>query len=122
MSLIGMYVLNTKYDEQKTHLALDILYGDRKNQFHELSLVLLNQKALEMMPHWKEYILNFCLDVEESFLSWSNKTPLLANSPQKSLMILRRLGQKKTSMNQIAHLLNISYDLSLEFKELYRRL
>ncbi|AJW70301.1 hypothetical protein [Nitrosopumilus adriaticus] len=122
MSLIGMYVLNTKYDEQKTRLALDILYGDRKNQFRELSLVLLNQKALHMMPHWKEYILNFCLDVEESFLTWSDQKPLLANSPQKSLMILRRLGQKKTSMNQIAHLLNISYDLSLEFKELYRRL
>ncbi len=117
-----MYVLNTKYDEQKTRLALDILYGDRKNQFRELSLVLLNQKALHMMPHWKEYILNFCLDVEESFLTWSDQKPLLANSPQKSLMILRRLGQKKTSMNQIAHLLNISYDLSLEFKELYRRL
>ena len=117
-----MYVLNTKYDEQKTRLALDILYGDRKNQFRELSLVLLNQKALHMMSHWKEYILNFCLDVEESFLTWSDQKPLLANSPQKSLMILRRLGQKKTSMNQIAHLLNISYDLSLEFKELYRRL
>ena len=122
MSLTGMYVLNTKYDEQKTRLALDILYGDRKNQFRELSLVLLNQKALHMMSHWKEYILNFCLDVEESFLTWSDQKPLLANSPQKSLMILRRLGQKKTSMNQIAHLLNISYDLSLEFKELYRRL
>ena len=41
-----MYMLNSdEYKEEKTHQALDMLYMDRKNEFRELSLVLLNEKA-----------------------------------------------------------------------------
>ena len=32
------------------------------------------------------------------------------------------IGTYKASMNQLAHTLNMSYNLSLEFKEIYRRL
>ena len=123
MSISGMYMLNTaQFEEKKIQAALEMLYVDRKNEFRELSHVLLNEKALKSMSNWKEFVLNFSLDVESAFESWSGKTSLSVSSPQKALTILRQLGHDKTSMNQLTHLLNISYNLSLEFKEIYRRL
>ena len=116
-----MYMLK-EYSEEKMHQSLEMLYIDRKNEFRELSEVLLTEKALKAMPNWKEFVLNFSLDVEEAFKTWSGQTELLVSSPQKALTILRQLGHDKTSMNQLAHLLNISYNLSLEFKEIYKRL
>ena len=123
MSISGMYMLNTEeYDEAKILQALDIMYVDRKNEFRELSEVLLSEKALKSMTNWKEFVLNFSLDVEEAFKSWSGQISLSTSSPQKALTILRQLGRDKTSMNQLVHLLNMSYNLSVEFKEIYRRL
>ena len=123
MSIAGMYMLNTEeYQEEKIYQTLDMLYMDRKNEFRELSLVLLSEKALKAMPNWKEFVLNFCLDVEDAFKTWSGQNSLLVSSPQKALTILRQLGHDMTSMNQLAHLLNLSYNLSVEFKEIYRRL
>ena len=113
---------SSEYQEDKIHQALDMLYVDRKNEFRELSQVLLPEKALTSMPNWKEFVLNFSLDVEESFKSWSGQSSLDSNSPQKALTILRQLGHDLTSMNQLTHLLNMSYNLSAEFKEIYRRL
>ena len=47
MSIAGMYMLNTsEYEEEKIHQALDMLYVDRKNEFRELSQVLLSEKAI----------------------------------------------------------------------------
>jgi len=116
-------MLNTEeYQEEKIYQTLDMLYMDRKNEFRELSLVLLSEKALKAMPNWKEFVLNFCLDVEDAFKTWSGQNSLLVSSPQKALTILRQLGHDMTSMNQLAHLLNLSYNLSVEFKEIYRRL
>lgn len=123
MSISGMYMLNAEeYKEEKIQQVLGMLYVDRKNEFRELSHVLLNEKALKSMPNWKEFVLNFSLDVESAFKTWSGQSSLSVNSPQKALTILRQLGHEKTSMNQLAHLLNISYNLSLEFKEIYKRL
>ena len=123
MSIAGMYMLNTEeYNEAKIHEVLDMLYLDRKNEFRELSQVLLNEKALAAMPNWKEFVLNFSLDVEDAFKTWSGISPLAPSSPQKALTILRQLGHDKTSMNQLVHLLNMSYNISCEFKEIYRRL
>ena len=124
MSIAGLYMLNKEaYSEEKVKQALDMLLVDRRNEFRELASVLLpNPNTLSSMPHWEEFILNFCLDVEESFKTWSGKSPLQKSSPQKALTILRQLSRDKTSMNQLAHLLNISYNLSVEFKEIYRRL
>ena len=117
-------MLNTdSYNEEKVKQALDMLLIDRKNQFRELAEVLLpNPNALSSMPCWEEFVLNFCLDVEESFKTWSGQTSLQKSSPQKALTLLRQLSRDKTSMNQLAHFLNISYNLSTEFKEIYRRL
>jgi len=118
-----MYMLNSsQYTEEKINYVLDMLYIDRKNEFCELSLVLLNEKTLHSMNNWKEFVLNFSLDVEDAFDMWSGKIPLSVNSPQKALILLRQLGHDKTSMNQLAHLLNMSYNLSVEFKVIYRRL
>ncbi|QLH04790.1 hypothetical protein C5F49_05275 [Nitrosopumilus oxyclinae] len=123
MSIAGMYMLNTEeYSYEKIHQALSMLYLDRKNEFRELSEVLLNKKALSAMSNWKEFVLNFSLDVEDAFKTWSGQSPLAPSSPQKALTLLRQLGHGKTSMNQLAHLLNMSYNISCEFKEIYRRL
>ncbi len=113
---------SSEYEEEKIQQALEILYVDRKNEFRELSQILLSEKALKSMSHWKEFVLNFSLDVEDAFKTWSGQVDLLSSSPQKALTILRQLGRDKTSMNQLAHLLNMSYNLSTEFKEIYRRL
>jgi len=118
-----MYMLNTdEYKPEKINQALSMLYVDRVIEFRELSLILLNEKALQAMPHWKEFVLNFCMDVEEAFKTWSGQSPLSVKSPQKALTLLRQLSHDKTSMNQLAHLLNLSYTISIEFKELYKRL
>ncbi len=123
MAIAGMYMLNTEeYDAGKIHQALDMLYIDRKNEFRELSLVLLNEKALQAMPNWKEFVLNFCLDVEDAFKTWSGQNSPSVSSPHKALTLLRQLAHDKTSMNQLAHLLNLSCNISLEFKEIYKRL
>ncbi len=123
MSLSGMYMLNSEhYTQEKIHQALDMLYLDRKNQFRELSSVLLPENSSNTMSTWKEFVLNFSLDVEGAFETWSGQTPLSVNSPQKALTILRQLSRDKTSMNQLVHLLNMAYNLSTEFKEIYKRL
>jgi hypothetical protein len=123
MSIAGMYMLNSdEYRPEKIQQSLDMLYLDRKNEFRELSHVLLSEKALNAMPNWKEFVLNFSLDVEDAFKTWSGQSPLSSRSPQKALTLLRQLGRDKTSMNQLAHLLNLSYNISCEFKEIYRRL
>jgi len=118
-----MYMLNTdEYKKEKINQALDMLYVDRVIEFRELSLVLLTEKALKSMPHWKEFVLNFCLDVEEAFKTWTGKSDLTVKSPQKALTLLRQLAHGKTTMNQLTHMLNLSCTISIEFKELYRRL
>ncbi len=123
MSIAGMYMLNTdEYQEDKIQQALDMLYVDRVAEFRELSLELLPEKALQSMPHWKEFVLNFCLDVEEAFKTWSGQSSLSVKSPQKALTLLRQLAHDKTSMNQLSQLLNLSCTISIEFKELYKRL
>ena len=123
MSISGMYMLNSEeYVQEKIHESLDMMFVDRKNQFRELAQVLLPENASETMPTWKEFILNFSLDVENAFETWSGKSLLSVNSPQKSLTILRQLGRDGASLNLLVHRLNMSYNLSTEFKSIYKRL
>jgi len=118
-----MYMLNSsEYTEEKIQEALKILYTDRKNEFSELSHVFLGEKKLNEMSNWKEFVLNFCLDVADSFKTWTGQKPPSATSPQKALTILRQVGNGMISMNKLTHILNISYNLAMEFKEIYRRL
>ena len=123
MSIEGLYMLKSaEYSEEKIHEAIKILYTDRKNEFQELAQVILGEKRLKEMSNWKEFILNFSLDVGDSFRTWTGQKPPSVTSPQKALTILRKVGNRKTSMNQLTHMLNIAYNLSSEFKEIYRRL
>jgi len=60
--------------------------------------------------------------VGDLFRTWTGQKPPSVMSPQEALTILRKVGNKKTSMNQLTPVLNIAYNLSSEFKEIYRRL
>ena len=119
----NMYALKKEgLTEAKTQRALKILLVDRKNEFRELSNMILPKTTLEPIKNWEQFVLNFCLDVNEAFKTWSGDMPLNSNSSQKALTILRQLSRNKTSMIQLSHLMNISYDLAEEFKEIYKRL
>lgn len=120
----NVYVIKKSgLDEAKIKQALDMLLIDRRNEFRELSGVLLKpSKSSSSIQNSEQFILNFCLDVKDAFKTWSGQSPLPVNSPQKALTILRQLSREKTTMNQLAHLLNISYTLADEFMEIYRRL
>ena len=123
MSLEGMYMLNSEeYIEEKVHKSIEMLYTDRKNEFDELSQMCLGGKNLNEMPNWKEFILNFCLDVGDSFKTWTEQKPPSVTSPQKALTILRQIGNDMTSMNNLTHALNMAYNIGMEFKEIYKRL
>jgi hypothetical protein len=123
MSISGMYMLNSEeYSQEKIHESLDMMFVDRKNQFRELSQVLLPENTSNTMPTWKEFILNFSLDVESAFETWSGESPLSVNSPQKALTILRQLSRDGASLNLLVHRLNMSYNISTEFKSIYKRL
>ncbi len=111
-----------QYTEEKIQKSLKLLYADRQNEFQVIAKAFLGKEKLEQNPKLKEFVLNFCLDVEDSFKTWSGQKPPSTTSPQKALTILRQIGNGMTSMNQFTHILNISYNLSKEFKEIYRRL
>jgi hypothetical protein len=118
-----MYLLKKEgFEEAKINQALDRILIDRKNEFRELSNMVLPKTLTEPIKNWEQFVMNFCLDVNDAFKTWSGDMPLNPNSPQKALTILRQLSRDKTSMTQLSHLMNISYDLAKEFKEIYRRL
>ena len=119
----SMYVLKKEgFEEGKIKQALDMLLVDRKNEFRELSNMIMPKTLSEPIKNWEQFVMNFCLDVNEAFKTWSGDMELNPNSPQKALTILRQLSRDKISMTQLSHLLNISFDLAEEFKEIYRRI
>ena len=118
-----MYVLKKEgLEEAKMKQSLEMLLIDRKNEFRELANMVLPKTVSDSIKNSDQFVLNFCLDVNEAFKTWSGDSELTPNSPQKALTILRQLSRNKKSMVQLSHLLNISYDLAEEFKEIYRRL
>ena len=124
MSTIGLYLVKKLgQDDEKIKQALEMLLIDRGNEFRELSNVLLRApKSMTPISNSEQFILNFSLDVNEAFKTWSGEMELLIDSPQRALIILRQLSRDKTKMNELVHLLNLSYTLAEEFKEIYRRL
>ncbi len=119
----NVYVLKKEgFEEAKIKQALDMLLVDRKNEFRELSTMILPKTLSEPIKNWEQFVMNFCLDVNEAFKTWSGQSELNQTSPQKALTILRQLSMNKTAMTQLAHLMNISYDLADQFKEIYRGL
>jgi hypothetical protein len=110
-------------EEEKIKQALDILLETKfRNEFREISAMVLPKSLSEPIQNWEQFVMNFCLDVNEAFKTWTGSSELTPTSPQKALTILRQLSMNKTSMTQLSYLLNISYDLAEQFKEIYRRL
>ena len=112
------------YEESRAQKALDMLLVDRKNEFRELSQVILwnTSPSKGMIKNWECFILNFCLDVSEAFKTWNGEEPIAQNTDLKALTILRQLARNKSQMNQMTHFLNISYSLAEEFKVIYKRI
>lgn len=110
-------------EEEKIKQALDILLETKfRNEFREISTMVLPKSLSEPIQNWEQFVMNFCLDVNEAFKTWSGSSELTPTSPQKALTILRQLSMNKTSMTQLSYLLNISDVLAEQFKEIYRRL
>ena len=112
------------FDPEKTKRALDMLLIDRKNEYRELADVIFSNVSSSNMSveDSNKFILDFSLDVNEAFKTWSGQQPLSPNSSLKALTILRQLSRGQNGMNALAHLLNISYNLAEEFKVIYNRL
>jgi len=119
-----VYVLKKEgLEEEKIKQALDILLETKfKSEFREISTMVLPKSSSEPIKNWEQFVMNFCLDVNEAFKTWSGYSELTPTSPQKALTILRQLSANKTSMTQLSYLLNISDVLAEQFKEIYRRL
>ena len=112
------------FEPEKTKRALEMLLIDRKNEFRELAdIIFPNGPSYNMsVEDSNKFILDFSLDVNEAFKTWSGKERLSLNSSLKALIILRQLSRGQTAMNSVTHLLNISYNLAEEFKVIYNRL
>ena len=119
----NLYILKKEgLNEKKVNQTLGMLLIDRKNEFRELASMVLPKSPTEPIKNWEHFVMKFCLDVNDAFQTWSGKSELNSSSPQKALTILRQLSRNKKSMVQLSHLLNISFDLAEEFKEIYRRI
>ena len=112
------------FEEQDIKAALDRLLIDRRNEFRELAEAIFwnAPSTMDLVKGKEEFLLNFCLDVNEAFKSWSGEIETDAASPMMTLTILRQISHAKTSMTQVAHLLNMAYSIAKEFEEIYKRL
>jgi len=111
------------FEPNKTTRALDMLLIDRKNEFRELGdIIFMTSSSASKIEDWEKFILDFSLEVNTAFKTWSGKDRLEPNSTLKALNILRQLSRGQTAMNGLTHLLNIAYNLAEEFKVIYRRL
>ena len=111
------------FEPEKTKRALDMLLIDRKNEFRELADVIFSDASSYMtVDDSNNFILDFSLDVNEAFKTWTGQERLSPNSSLKALTILRQLSRGQNSMNSLIHLLSISNNLAEEFKVVYNRL
>jgi len=117
-------IVQKGFEEQNIKKALDMLMTDRKNEFRELSDVIFSNAPSSMGPikEKEEFILNFCLDINEAFKSWSGEKNLEKTSPMMTLTLLRQISHGRKTMTQVAHLLSIAYIMAIEFEEIYKRL
>ncbi len=122
--MVNALLMKRGFEEADIKTALDRLLIDRRNEFRELAEAIFwnAPSTMDLVKGKEEFILNFCLDVNEAFKSWSGETETDAASPMMTLTILRQISHAKTSMTQVAHLLNMAYSIAKEFEEIYKRL
>jgi len=112
-----------EFSPDRTRTALDTLLTDRRNEFRELSELILNHLSPESkIKNWDEFVLCFCIDVSKAFKIWSGNDELLPNSALHALTILRQLSRRQTSMTQLTLSPNIAYTIGEEFKVIYKRI
>lgn len=110
-------------DVTRSKKTLDILLVNRRSEFRELAESVLRyvQEPIDLSV-WGEFILAICLDVRESFDSWSDRKPSSRLSDLKTLIILRQFGKGKTTMIQLTHILELAYMIADEFTLVYERI
>lgn len=110
-------------DTKRSRAALDILLVNRRSEFRELAESILQylQEPIALSM-WDEFILAICLDVKESFDSWSGKKYSSKNSDLKTLIILRQFANGKTTMTQLTRLLDLADSVAEEFRIIYERI
>jgi len=110
-------------DTKRSRTALDILLVNRRNEFRELAeSVLQYLEGPISLSMWDEFILAICLDVKESFDSWSGKKQSSKNSDLKTVIILQQFGKGKTTMAQLTRILDLAYVIAEEFRIIYERI
>ena len=109
-------------DMGRSRAALDILLVNRRSEFREIAQSILSypQEPIDLSL-WDSHILAVCLDVKESFDSWSDRKHPSKNSDLKTLIILRQFGKRKTTMTQLTRLLDLAYNIAEEFRIIYER-
>lgn len=109
-------------DTKRSKAALDILLVNRRSEFRELAESILQylQEPIALSAR-DEFILAICLDVKESFDSWSGRKYSSKNSDLKTLIILQQFGKGKTTMTQLTRLLDLAYAIAEEFRIIYER-
>jgi len=115
MNRIGLIV---GYDEKRVRETLNLLLRDRKNEFQELADTIGIPKTSE---DWEVIILKFCLDFEECFKIWTDKTEPDSLKNTKCMTIMREIAKGKKNISEVFHIENIAYTISTEFHETYKR-
>lgn len=107
------------YDPRKVEKAIKMLYADKSNEFRELALATGYPTTGK---GWEKVILNFCLDFDDCFSSWSDEDmPSSHNKVHKCMTMMRQIARGKSNMTEVAHLQNIAYRLAQDFKSIYKR-
>lgn len=119
-----MTMLTQEYGGDRAARALDMLLIDRRNELRTLGEAIFwrTPDAGASVGGREAFVLNFCLEVAAAFRTWNGDAPLSPNSDTKALTFLRQLAHGKGTMNELCHLLNLSYTLAEEFKVVYKRM
>ncbi len=102
-----------------TKRSLDMLLINRRNEFQTLANMM---NISESTSKWEEFILQYCLNVDEVFKIWVGRENSSRSSPDhQTLTLLRMISKKQSTMIQVTNLLNLAYSMAQEFKEIYNR-
>ncbi|MGQ0795917.1 MAG: hypothetical protein ACT4N5_07030 [Nitrosopumilaceae archaeon] len=108
------------YDTVIAAKSLKMLLIDRSNEFRELAHGMGYPSNTK---DWETIILNFCLDFNDCFKAWSDKTaPSDHNTVHKCMTQMRQIAMGKTNMIEVTKLQNLAYTIAEEFKSIYNRL
>ncbi len=106
------------YDRKNADKALKMLYADKSNEFRELADAIGYPATKK---DWEKVILNFCLDFDDCFKSWSDEhTPSDHNKVHKCMTMMRQIARGRTNMTEVTKLQTIAYRIAEDFKSIYK--